>query len=310
MRFAKDPHSQHLSLAPFLHATHAHLWVHPGLPLSDLNLDPKEFGATNRSLEERFKQALQLRDVAATHPFAKWIFSRTRNDQLLPLLSGEVSFLTVARSRRDILVETEQILRQWAQGFLQLMVGVESLDHPPESRLWLSKLKPPDPLIIEEAVKQVGTFYLDFLARLYDGGLLENERPGEYATITTYDAARLFLMTLDRAIARLSWAKTESFVTRSLLQAANDLSLGELPGFQNYVFRSPDSILVPRTIDLPLQIASSSEIFREWAKGDSGSEGDETTVGKPERLATRFLDECERMFQRPKTTGTESGGPR
>ena len=294
MRFAKDPTTQYLSLAPILHAIHAHVWLHPTLNLAQLNLDPREFGATNRSLEDKFRQALERRDTVPSHPFIKWIFTQTRRGQLWSLMEGDTSGLTVTRSRRDVLVETEQVLRRGALSFLERIIGIGSIERLPDSQAWVSHLQPADPEVLEEAVKQVGTFYLEFLTRLYDAGLLENERPTEYASMTTYDAARLFLMTLDRALARLPWAKVEGFVAQSLLKAANDLSLGELPGFQDYVFKSPHSILVPRTIDLPLQIASSSDVFREWAKTEGDSKDD-----KPRRLATRFLDECERMFQRP-----------
>src|SRR3989338_7719980 len=137
--------------------------------------------------------------------------------------------------------------------------------------------------------------FLDFSGKLFADSLLEMNASDRYAVITTYDMGRLFYLALDRAIEKPPWGQLTQFMIGALSLSAREMSLGELPSAQAYFFEKESSILMPRTPELPVQMAESSMAYRAWREAKPGEVSE-----KEERFGKNFLDQCERMFERPK----------
>ncbi len=291
-RFATDPIAQQRTLAPLLHAIKAHLELNPGVRLEDLVLNPRDFGVVNTALEADFRRAVTVHDTLKRGFWPKWIFAPTRTADLMELTLGEKRFATRDRSRRDVLVETSRMLEGVLREFMGEYYQVGSLDAKPSASIWLQNMTPPSLDVLESIGKRLGTEFLDFLMHLHEENLMEVRGPETYELITPYDAARFYLLTLDRAISRLPWGGITQFMTSSLEVAAQEMSLGERPNVQAMLFEHRDSFLAARTPELPIQMVVNTSVFKEWR-------GEPTDTTKEDRMAKRILDECERMLAKP-----------
>jgi GTPase SAR1 family protein len=299
-RFSVNPELQHALMAPFLHAVKGHLEKNPGIGLKDLKLDARHLGAKDPAGRLIFERALEERssviEVGGFYP--KWIFTPTRDSQSLSYLEGNRRFLEQVQSRRDILVQVEQRIRQLLEKFLQRMLQLKSVDVLPTPKDWLGALKEIDPNAIDEVGKDLSSVFLDLNRALHGQKLVEKTDGLSYSNLSTYDAARIFFLTLDRSIGYLPWGRLTFFLSNALQLSASDMTLGELPGVQSYLFKDPKSLMVPRTADLPIQLAVTSKVFENWDE-----DRPEKSLEKGERMAGNFISECERMFAKPGSSG-------
>ncbi len=292
VRFAADVVVQQTILAPLFHAIKAHLELNPGIRLEDLVLNSMDFGTINTASEADFRRSLTARDTVKRGFWPKWIFSPTRNRDLADLALGGKRFVVRDRSRRDVLVETSRGLEAQLKEFAAAYFQLGSLESLPSAHTWLEGMKPVDTEVSERMGKHLGDVFLDFLFNFQKADLVEVIDAGSYSPITPYDAARFFLLTLDRAISRLPWGVLTQFMTSSLAVATQEISLGERPNVQALFFENRDSFLAARTPELPVQMVINTSVFKDWR-------GESTDTTKEERMGKRLLDECERMLSKP-----------
>ena len=292
-RFAGGALMQQTTLAPLFHAIKVHLELNLGIRLEDLVLNPRDFGATNAASEADLRRVLTTRDTVRRGFLPKWIFTSTKSKGLSELVFGDAPFVAQDRSRRDVLVETSRKLEAQLRKFLEIYFQVGSMDTLPSPKGWLETMAPFNPQVSEQMGKQLGGAFLDFLSTLQEANLVEVIDAGHYSPITPYDAARFFLLALDRAIARLPWGALTQFMASSLAVATREISLGERPHVQAIFFEERDSFLAPRTPELPIQMVINTSVFKDW-RGESAE-----STAKEDRMAKRLLDECERMLSKP-----------
>ncbi len=172
--------------------------------------------------------------------------------------------------------------------FLEALLRVSSVQMLPTPDEWLKEMNSVDPI---QPARAMGAFqanlFLDFYEDLFRAGLTETTSPQNFADLTTYDAARLFLLSLDKAITKLPWGRIESFLLRGLEIATRDMSLGQLQGVQHYLFTSKLSLVRPTSHELLLQMAANSEAFRSW---------DDLKRG---RTKQGFLTKCSKLLVQP-----------
>ncbi|OGQ14847.1 MAG: hypothetical protein A3B70_00500 [Deltaproteobacteria bacterium RIFCSPHIGHO2_02_FULL_40_11] len=290
-RFIVDETTKFYKYAPLLHAIRTHLETNRGIRLEEIVLDPKDFGATNKAQEIDFMQALKERDRGVDRGFRPaWIFQPTRGVSLERVFDNMTTGGLVSHSRRDVLNRLCLALDLQLKEYLKVILKISDPELPfPTSKDWLMRLDVSSGDEFSRVMKSVLDLYEEFQAKFYAEGLLENT--GEYPPVSVYDFSRIFLIALDRAMMKLPWGRVTPLLTDALDLAANDMTLGELPGVQKYLFTSGHSLVVARTPELPIQMVLNPQAFELWQEG----EGEE----KANRFAGQFLNQCEKFFDRP-----------
>lgn len=282
-------------LSPVLHSVVAHLTTHPRTPVNTLLLDPSDFGVTTPMQRASFQKLVDEHSENSRGYFPVKFGDEIPAEGLLASFLDHTLYRHEERTRAQVLTETVDSLRPHFEKLLQTFLRVESLHTLPNEREWLHSLQMSDPT---ETSKQMGidlsNQFREFYDAMFADGLTEIQRADRYANMSIYDAARLYLIALDKTLTKLPWAKALQFVVRGLDLASRHMELGQLPGVQHYIFTSEFSAARPTTNDWVLQVASHSKTYRG------------TNVDTSKRMAQLFVSKCKDLLVQPQGGGDEA----
>lgn len=288
-RYAETAEQRRDLLAPVLHSVLAHITLHPDLPVRELSLDPFEFGARASSQQTEFQRVLEAQSDSGPGYFPVRFGDEIGFGGMLRELLDHTVFSERERNRAQILSEyvdkAGPILNDLLAGFLRRPSSPQLLEELPHPAEWIKALPSSDGADpTKRTGQQLSELFLEFYQALFHSGLTETMAPQNYASIATYDAVRLFLLVIDKAITKMSWGKTQGFLQKALDLATKDMALGQSPGLQHYLFGSKFSLARPSTRELLVQTASNSAAFKEW------------TDVERKRADARFSGTCGRML--------------
>jgi hypothetical protein len=128
----------------------------------------------------------------------------------------------------------------------------------PTPNQYILNLPQDDPTeIFKQMGERVASVYRRFTFEIRSADLLEQGR-ADASLVQNYETARLFLMTVDRAIAQMPWGVAGEFMYSVVERAnANPGSSGRAE-YQALLFESKLSPLAPVTPDLVRQTAQAS----------------------------------------------------
>jgi hypothetical protein len=119
----------------------------------------------------------------------------------------------------------------------------------PEVRQWFTQVTATEPdAELKEIGLELSQLFLEFQMAIFAPELAENQSPSLETIPTFYEQVRLFMWVLDKAVTGLPWAKLTRFA-QDVIGEASDLSLGQRPGFQHFMFKSPNSPFMTVTHD-------------------------------------------------------------
>lgn len=287
-QFALQMAQQKHLLAPALSAIERHLSERPSVPLVALPIDSFDFGAQSSAAQADFRNLLGDEAEAKTFFPIRFEGRVGSVDLLSQLTSSASSAVNGERMRAHVLAEiSDRLHRETLSPRLARILHVDSLDGFPDPEEWSRQLKVDDfaANLNEESGLKLARILVNFLQELFDNGLLEQVQMEQFERITTYDAVRLFLITLDKAITRLPWTKALFFSIGFLELATKDMVIGQSPGVQHYLFQSKTAALLrPVTQDALRQMLVGSPAFDMFGRDLEG------------KLAERFKNRCERML--------------
>lgn len=262
-RYAAEADQRRLLLGPTLNAVVAHVTERGFLPMEHLRLDPAEFNVKTEIERDRFRRAIHAEpDMAVS-------FFPIRFGDELPTL-GFLEELTRGvgdrqRNRADVLSEATEKLRGSLDRYLRMLLGIDPNADLPAPDKWLLGLKKREPEADERRIAhEFGDHFLALYEALFDTTLTEGLDASRFHSLSAYDAARMFLLAVDKAITKLPWGQVLRLVT-SGLDMARDMSYGQRPGVQHFLFESQLSLLRPTTPERLLHRATNSQSYRDWS---------------------------------------------
>lgn len=284
-RYAAEADQRRLLLGPTLNAVVAHVTERPFLPMEHLRLDPADFGVKTEIERDRFRRAIQAEPDLSVSFFPIHFGDELPTPGFYEeLLRGATSGGDRQRNRADVLTETVESIRASLERYLRMLLGVAPEADLPTAERWLLGLEPQDPEQLERRLAQdFGTLFLELYEKLFDPTLTESLDAGSFASVSPYDAARLYMLAVDKAITKLPWGPVLRLVT-SGLDLARDMSYGQRPGVQFYLFEGQLSLLRPTTPERLLHRATNSSSYREWSEE------------RRERQRTNFRSRCAAMI--------------
>jgi hypothetical protein len=287
-RYAAEADQRRLLLGPTLNAVVAHVTERAFLPMEHLRLDPADFGVKTEIERDRFRRAIHAEpDLSVS------FFPIQFGDELPTpgfyeeLLRGATAGSDRQRNRADVLTETVEKLRASLERYLRMLLGLAPDADLPTAERWLLGLERQDPELLERRLAQdFGSLFLELYEKLFDATLTESLDAGSFESVSPYDAARLYMLAVDKAITKLPWGPVLRLVT-SGLDLARDMSYGQRQGVQFYLFESQLSLLRPTTPERLLHRATNSSSYREWS--EERRERQRTTFGS--RCAAMIVQE-------------------
>jgi len=268
-RFDNDNMARKWLMAPSLTAIQDHLVMAQQIPLKDLNLDAKEMGVKAQSEKDKFKNLLSSLSNSLPSPFLI-NFNETEAGGMWSDLNLNGAGRSGERSRRDVILDYSKRLEILMRNHLHAILNVQDLKELDQIESWIRKLPKQNQVHIEKLGVELKALMFKFMEDLEDRSLKES-RPGEgKPNLTPYASARFFLMSLDRAIARLPWAKVGNAMSAMLSAITRDKVLSQSVGLQNWLFEPEGSLslLKPSTAGLLTQMVSYNESVRELNESD------------------------------------------
>ncbi|GEM_PF-2051988 len=263
-RYALDVKIASSVLAPALYGLGRHMMERPKLPLKFLQLDAYKLGGTSKADELVFHEELKkLADREPTEFFPQG-FDRTQR------IKGLISAIEKRRGTGPEGFTRQQVLREYVEyaqielyeAFLATM-RLRTTQPFPKPMDWLRSLTPqsageasPFKVLAPKLVQVFDRFRKDILdARLYHGVPSEN-------IPDFYDVSRLFGFVLDKAMTRLPWSESTTFMVDSLSLLSDDMNLAQMRGVQDFFFLRPTAIIRPTTRDLMIESVVSSPVVQ------------------------------------------------
>ncbi|MDB5037764.1 MAG: hypothetical protein JWQ35_1292, partial [Bacteriovoracaceae bacterium] len=266
--YAEDPTMRAQILGPFLHALTANLEERPTVPLKLLNLDPYDFGLSNRTARDGFNDALrraEWTDKSGENYFPVLFADEFSQDFDVRKLTEPSFKQSAQRSRAHLLADISQKANRLEKQMMSTLLRIDSVDTLPTAEEWLSKIADDDR---KEEFQKLGKdtlkLFKEYWAHLFDESFVETTQSENYKQLTGYDAYRLFMIAIDKGMVKMPWASMQNFLLLGLNRVTGDPDFGQRPAIQHYFFESKTSILQPKTHDYVFQMASSSEAYRLW----------------------------------------------
>ena len=263
-------------LTPILHAFKAHLEGHPKIPLSEFPLDRY---LINKHLPVSQSNNMEdyIFDMYAHVPsegFFPEIFSRSyQTVQLADFIVGDSSGVEQQATRLDLLQSYSKKVKRPLEEYLHQMlyikdkVGLKRLNRE-YIRNWALALPNQDPSSLTNSMDKICIHLNEFLSDFFlDRNFIENMYSHQFADASHYDATRIFLYVIDKAITMLSWEFTSLYLIHVLDTLSQDMSISTNPGVQNWLFDSGKTLIRPTSKDYIFEnIKSLLFGIGEWSK--------------------------------------------
>ncbi len=250
----RSPTKRQMIVVPLAQSIYRHLLEHPEPYLKEVVLDPIQFGATTSNQRVQFQEAMQnivhmqeLRNTGQTKLPGIGEPSRLRFSEDFTQVHGSTHL-----SRSNVLHENTNNLTGWLDSLMSEFLNMSSSGQDKmNAHAWItSNLDEPKNLesLGEDFVSQLDLF----LTRIFDPRIDATKKD-----LSQYDAMRFFVLTVDKAIYRLPWAKLLNFTLNGIKEVTADMSLGQSPKIQDMLFKNALSPLIPVDLHLVLGFASS-----------------------------------------------------
>jgi hypothetical protein len=270
-------------LAPLFLASVANFEEKGRIPMNYVKFRSERFGVSSRAEEDALGRAIDLMRDDPKNPFFPYQLSESKDSSYgLKEFLGRGTSTPQERSRADILVETTRKVRQIIQEAFNSYFRISSEKGLVEPAQWISSLTEQDQRVVFNQVgEKLVNEYLGFGKQLFEESLTEmkGKNPDIERNLNGYDISRLFLMCVDRAVTQLNWPEMTEFMLK-VLALSKDLTYGQSPEFQWYLFDNPLSPFFPRSKDAVSLFASSSSDYRELEEAAS------------KHLRTRYRNKC------------------
>lgn len=265
--FIETPELRENLLAPMLAAVIDHLKTKPVMPLSLLQIDPRVFGARSRDAVSEFDETLRRLDEYMER-------SRFYPIQFGDEVPGYDAYRQATdrtyrglqeHNRAHVIADLSKEFVELHKKLMALTLRVNGTFSFPSVEDWLTGLDEKEP---HSQMKALGDetvqMFRRFQSHLFERHLFEMKNTERFEQLSIYDSVRLFLLSADRALSRLPWLRAQEFVLHAAELATQDLTYGQLPGVQHYLFRSGFSVFRAASKDFIVQLAESSDAFRGW----------------------------------------------
>lgn len=252
-------------LTTFLLALLSNIKEFPSVPLDQVDFRPTDFGITDIEEIRAFQDTTDKYSVQTATPFFRIPIrdSSSTEDISLESFLGGHSSTPPNRTRMNVLIETSQRIEDALAPLLAQYFRVSKFSELHSPREWILGLNGDEPkeLFKTVAVELVNEYWR-FSAKLYDLDLEEMRNSKSFAQMSSYDHARLYLLSLDRALTRLPWGRLTEFLVQVMDLAGQDLSLSQRTPFQDFLFRSQYSPVNTVTPDSVLALIRSTTAFK------------------------------------------------
>ncbi len=252
-RFAETTMRQQLLLAPLSHAVRRHLTIYPEPYLSEIVVDEVSIGAKTELEKKNFSDAWR-RMIETENPNQTPLLGV--NTDFGNFVDGPLSLIERSneRGREKIIAETANELTAKLGDILAESLHINNWREPPTPLEWIRSMPQGDLNPGHPALKALS----DVLHRYFEK--MMNERGGQDSFVNSsdldsYTAMRLFMTAFDRALYRLHWGKVTGFLIEGLQIAVGDLSKGQSPAVQHFIFESRTSPL--SSLDLGLVLSNA-----------------------------------------------------
>ncbi|MGE4233171.1 MAG: hypothetical protein AB7F43_07570 [Bacteriovoracia bacterium] len=260
--FSLGSMNQQFKAAPLIRAVYHHLKTFPYIPLEDLNLTPDDIGADSPTTKQNLRQLLESEVLAES-------ISRIRMPAVGVVPSGNSKALFAAtfsqaplpRTRQHVLAEHVVKLQRFLERVLLSLARLDSVQRLPTPEGWLKQLTEKEADLVLKFGKEFTEIITQYNLEIYGSGLIENTPGSTAEPLSQYDALRLFLLVLDKAIARQAWGKVARFLGHSATVAIQTPSLGQKTAVLHYMFQSRTSLMVPMDLSIILDLAEYMPSF-------------------------------------------------
>ncbi|MBK9293632.1 MAG: ATP-binding protein [Oligoflexia bacterium] len=253
-RFAGSVVGQQAIGAPSARAIFDHLENVPNFPIKELNLDPALMSAKSANEKNQFRRVLtailQKQDLqnarlpkVANPPVAN-IFQEFAQSAT-PIVGN--------RTRQHVLKESYEKLSPVVAKIMAALLRVKDINQLPTAPQWLDMLDRSEPNLSQQFSAEMAQILSGYILEIADKELVENRREaasGAGHKLTQYDAARLFSMVLDKAVASMPWEHITMFMINNLEYTSRNLAHGHNPYLQHFLFESKYSAI--KSIDASL----------------------------------------------------------
>jgi hypothetical protein len=282
-RYAGDPMQQQLLLAPLAQAVHRHLKTYPDPYLEELAIDESSMGIKGeldrKTFQDAWKRIIDTEPVITTPlpPIHLHDLGRTA-DQASGFMEA-----SLGTGREKILVDQIQALTQNLGDLLAHSLHIQDWRNPPTPENWVKSLVAQDLSQADPAVKELSTSALNFFKAMMSA---DSSRPFFIpdTELNPYNVMRLYAVAFDRAIYRLAWGKATQFLIEGLQIAVGDISKGQSPGVQHFLFEGRSSPLSAMDLGLVLGNAKYQPFFDELE-------------GSEPRHHQRFTERCTELIK-------------
>ncbi len=255
--------------------------LHSNIPLSQINLDPLHFGA--HSELERKDLLNRIYEIAPRESYFPKIFSSYDFNQYLSLWdSSYVSSQKRTRSQLNSLYVEK--VKDLLAVYLTERFQLGSLKSFPADDIWARSMSAQKTDRTKDIFRKLAELLQSYLIETQSESIAEKQTGANVESLGVYDANRMFLWIIDRAIVTLPWSNLNEFVIKALSTSAQNMVIGQLSGLQDFLFEDRNSLLRPRTIDLLDQMLITSDSRKALSNEAM------------ERVNTRFNDSCEKML--------------
>ncbi|PWU16903.1 MAG: hypothetical protein C5B49_09870, partial [Bdellovibrio sp.] len=263
-QLAKNPADQKAILTPVLAAVQDHLSGHPYVSLSDITISASDIGLKTVGERELFKSILKKFPPASFLPLYPPILKQAD--------SGATTWHEVvgiqdphAQNRR------QQVIADAVNGNLAIIhqrlsdvLRVENVQDLPEPASWLSQLSGGTIMDPKLVGRQLTNNLLEFFPRLFQAEATE-PLPEGISQLSIYEATRIFLFTVDRAMMQMKWVHTSRFLLKALELITEDQVLSQRPGVQSFLFTDTERLIKPSIPDFTYQIIASSNLLENFS---------------------------------------------
>lgn len=277
--FASTSHIRHLTVLPLAQSVLRHLEEYPSVNLSELLLNAKYFGVTDVISQQQFMTELK-REIEASGRVSPKYAERLPVGQV-PIPKGRQDFGSFYThhepdTREHVLAETVRDLQGALEKQLARTLQLDGLKSFPAEKDWISQEFKREHDLQIQGVSEILRRYLVRIFEVHDEGLPKMDQ---------YEAMRLFVMAVDKALYQLPWDRVIQFLISSLDLSTKDLSLGQSSFIQELVFgRNSNAPLRPFDKSWVTGLASSVRLVNESADREA-------------EMAKRFQKRCQQLLK-------------
>ncbi len=273
-----------------------HITEKSSLPLSAIPMDPAKFGMTSALEMMSFDQT--VRDISGSdEKYFPEIFAHRvqRGSSLFSKFVDHEVRGGIQDSRAMVNTDYVERVRMVLLEYLEAKLKIDSIDSLPDVSTWLNMLQEEtngeeesNPSLVTPLTigRKLSTLLNQYMVDINRRELVEKRSRDEFVKMSEYDAFRMFMFVMDKAIAKLPWQPSMQFLLKNIDVATKSMDLGGMSGVQEYLF-SRDSLIRPTTGDHLKQVLLNSK---------DRADLDQDVV---KRINERFGNECDRMLAAP-----------